>query len=50
MFIDINEYPCLANLLTLADIIDPETTVENLDSGEKMNLVDIINKAKEELL
>ena len=44
-----NNYPCLFNLLALSDVIDPKTTVEDLDAGGNLNLCDMIKEARKEL-
>ena len=40
--ININDYPQLFNLLSLNNVIDANTFIEDSDSGEQINLNDLI--------
>ena len=40
--INLNDYPQLFNLLSLNNVIDANTFIEDSDSGEQINLNDLI--------
>ena len=42
--------PNLFNLLYLSEVIDDNTTVTDLDSGDEINLCELILAARQELL
>lgn len=42
--------PNLFNLLYLSEVIDDTTTVTDLDSGDEINLCELILTARQELL
>ena len=47
-FINVENCPNLFNLITLNNVID-ETIIENIDSGESINLNELIEAAANEL-
>ena len=49
MKINANNYPNLFNLLTLSNVIDPNTTVYDEDSDTNINLCDLLTKAWKDL-
>ena len=47
--IDINNCTALLNLLTLTEVIADNTLIEDLDSGDMINLSELIAAARAEL-
>lgn len=49
MIINLNDYPNLANLLSLPSVTDKPIMVEDVDTGETYDITHIILAAYEEL-